>query len=96
MKKNSYFVVFIIWAIFCIAFTIFTAVFFVGGMVLLGLIFLILSVSFGFVSGQLLNNAILKDRFERKQKALIGFFEGLYSIQKKDENQPNDPFQEFN
>jgi hypothetical protein len=89
--KNHYILLCVIWVIASISNAVSCVVNFVDGKLAVGFIFLILSVSFSFVSGILLNKAVVVYWHNKEVKWLHEIAEEL----KEEAIQQIKPFEEF-
>ena len=87
--KNHYIWIFALWSIASICDAISSVVYFSNGKVGVGFIFLILAVSFAFVSGSLLEKAIMVHKYNKQVEWLKNFADELRA--ETDEQ----PFEEF-
>lgn len=86
--KNNYIWLSVLWILSTLFDTVFCVVNFVDGSLIYGLIFLFLSVSFSFVSGILLNKAILVYWHNKE-------VDWLHDFAKELSQEQNKPFEEF-
>ena len=91
--KNHYIWIFALWSIVSICDTISSVVHFSDGKVGVGFIFLILAVSFAFVSGSLLEKAIMVHKHNKQVEWLKNFADELRA---EIEEQPFEEFENDN